>query len=503
MTSPHHSASADARGWGFLQLRSSGKYASLFAAVAALGLSGCGAKRMKVDFVGFEKAYAETSNREMLLNLARLENRDPTYFFKLGQISTSYRMQASLTGAANYVTQGTVPGGGNATGGGTPLVGFENDPAFTFIPVNDETNAQLLLRPVPAETLYILYQQGWRADQLFRLMVDRIELTRYTPKGCTVETIRNVPPPVYSRPGAPPDADYTRDAEALSTYVTFLRVSAVVYALQKYGNLLLRGSDVFVPYDSNAAVTNAPSATEIVNASAKNAVWENVNGKWLLGEKVFSPVFFLNPQRAENGKFLPDEAVIKRDILASGDLEELRKGPALDEVLTIMGNGFSVSGAPNPQHPEEGPCPAASAGLNGVTSHLVLRSLLGMMTAAAQEQAAFDVLAGRNPIVPANRHLPSDQQDTELRKFADSVPRIERLPLLRLIWKPENQATSPLVQVNYRSNTYLVSDSAYPEAPENRYWNRDLFRLLNQLTSQVTVDISKFPLPEILQLRTE
>jgi hypothetical protein len=30
-----------------------------------------------------------------------------------------------------------------------------------------------------------------------------------------------------------------------------------------------------------------------------------------------------------------------------------------------------------------------------------------------------------------------------------------------------------------------------------------MFRLINQLSSQVTVDISKFPLPDILQLRTE
>jgi len=50
-----------------------------------LGLSGCAAKRLKLDFTGFEKVYAETSNREVLLNLARLENRDPTYFSRLAR----------------------------------------------------------------------------------------------------------------------------------------------------------------------------------------------------------------------------------------------------------------------------------------------------------------------------------------------------------------------------------------------------------------------------------
>jgi hypothetical protein len=141
----------------------------LLLATVFLTLSGCAARRMKADFKDFESAYAETSNREVLLNLARLENHDPTYFFKLGQISTSYRMQAGVSANGNYVTQGMTPGGANITGGITPNVLYESDPAFTFIPVNDDTNAQLLLKPVPAETLYVLYQQGWRLDQLFRL----------------------------------------------------------------------------------------------------------------------------------------------------------------------------------------------------------------------------------------------------------------------------------------------------------------------------------------------
>jgi hypothetical protein len=39
--------------------------------------------------------------------------------------------------------------------------------------------------------------------------------------------------------------------------------------------------------------------------------------------------------------------------------------------------------------------------------------------------------------------------------------------------------------------------------PEEQSWNRDVFRLISQITSQVTVDISKFPLPQILQLHSD
>src|SRR5579875_3133186 len=84
--------------------------------VCVLGLAGCAVRRVKVDYVGFERAFAETSNHELLLNLARLQNHDPTYFFKLGQITSSYRMQAAVTGAGNYLTQNVPAGQSNANG---------------------------------------------------------------------------------------------------------------------------------------------------------------------------------------------------------------------------------------------------------------------------------------------------------------------------------------------------------------------------------------------------
>ncbi len=105
-----------------------------FAGLILLGLSGCAATRMKTDFAGYEGAYAESSNREMLLNLARLSNHDPTFFFKLGQITTQYKMAAAISGNGSQVIQGTAAAT-NLTGGGTTNLSFEKDPTFQFIPV--------------------------------------------------------------------------------------------------------------------------------------------------------------------------------------------------------------------------------------------------------------------------------------------------------------------------------------------------------------------------------
>jgi hypothetical protein len=462
--------------------------------ILQLGLSGCAAKRLKVDFTDFEKAYAETSNREVLLNLARLQNRDPTYFFKIGQITSAYKMAASLTGNGSYAVASSNPLLGGAAGGGAPSATYENDPIFTFIPVNDETNAQLLLKPVPAETFYILYQQGWRVDQLVRLMVDRIELTRVTAQKCTVETIRNVPPMAYPKSDQASEADYLRDPETLSSYATFLRTSAVVYWLQKHGYLLLRGSNTFVAFSVNSGLDEAPKSQDVVSAAQKNAIWEQVGAKWFLGEKVFSPTFSLYPLHSNGTSLVPDIDQLEAEILNDPAMKELKQGPALKVILRSLADGFAIEGSTVHQDS----CNSNSA-KTGVTAHLVMRSLIGLMAAAAQEQDSYDALEHANPTVANSRYLGSDQQLKIEPKFLDAVPAVERIPLLRLTGAPKDQETQPVIQIDYRGKIYRIADLKSAEVTDNQYWNRDVFRLINQLTSQVTVDISKFPLTEILQ----
>jgi hypothetical protein len=470
----------------------------LLSGLLPLGLSGCATKRLKIDFTGFEKAYAQTSNQEMLLNLARLQNRDPTYFFKIGQITSAYKMAVSLSGNAGYSVQSSNIAAGSPAGTGTPGATYENDPIFTFIPVNDETNAQLLLKPVPAESFYFLYEQGWRVDQLVRLMVDRLELTRYSAENhtCTVETIRNTPP-----------SDVSRDPAGLSSYVTFLRINAVVYWLQKHGYLLLRGTNTFVPYsldyssgldNSTAAIANAPKGSDFVSAAQKNAVWQldQTTKRWVLGEKVFSPIFSLYPLAGTGTKLGPDIRTVEAEILADPEMSELRQGPALHEVLRALSSGFTIEGSANQQDA----CNSTS-GTSAITAHLVMRSLIGLMAAAAQEQAPFDSLAQADPTIPNSPYLTPEQVAAmgAPPRFSQAVPTIERLPLLRMTGGRTDEQMPPVIQLNYRGVNYRIVDYKTELGTPNQYWNRDVFRLVNQLTSQVTVDISKFPLTEILQ----
>ncbi len=575
-------------------------------ALFSFALSGCGPRRVRVDFTGYEKSYANTSNQEVLLNLARLAHHDPTYFFKLGQISSTYQMQVGLSGFGSYVpstgSAGTVEA---PSAGGTPTAGYQNYSAFNFIPVSDQTTATLLLQPVSEDVFYNLYQQGWRVDQLFRLLVDRIEIElpvdpKDPGKGCRVEVIPNEPPPDYFA-----SSGYSLSPRLLSRYVEFLRVSAIVYALQRHGFLQITGSDTFVPVDRNGKLTTPPTGKDMTTAAANGEVWELKDGTWLLGKKALRPRFqlgFTNPSAFKESQYGDNvselNAMLEEVLQHDPGLNQLsgqEGAPELTDILEILYKGFAIggsaSGADNGDEPEVRPCEQAQAPegassqvstgnkgssqrtspLSGLSAHLVMRSLLGLMGSAAQEQPAFDALMEHNPVFspfqdslicevhkalrgatpPNAKDLieglcpakpPSAPGLTSAaacsppsasrlcKSFKVLVPNIEQLPVLRLTWPKQVSPQFPLppandaaslkrfgLSVNYRGADYWISDFKVSDgdlqeegskgaqsvpvwAEEDQSWNRDMFRLICQLQSQVSVDISKFPLPSILQL---
>jgi hypothetical protein len=426
--------------------------------------------------------------------------------------------------------------------------------------------------------------------------------------------------------------------------VTFLRVSAVVYALQKHGLLLLRGTNTFEPIDQASFISNdtgngddkdnsqkpgsgstnagtpvraqakagnipvsvtvniagnqpggggdpasknpaLPAAKDFNDAAAKSQEWElqgadanGKGGKWVLGERTLAPKFQLNtmvPDASESAEqtygqnVKTVEHILRNDLLPNDpSLAALTNAPELTDTLEILFSGFAIGGSATDQDTGRGPCTSseqdtapgqgAASGQRTVpkhgivTSHLVLRSLIGLMAAAAQEQAFYDEMAKsgdpaipvtadplvaeiHNGLVTAAKGLNPKIQDASsspvlpagmTMPFSYLVPPIERLPVLRLSWPADvnpsvgssaSGARELGLAVNYRGKEYVVADvdpakvvdidprhpSPTDFARENETWNRDMFRLINELSSQVTVDISKFPLPEILQLRTD
>jgi hypothetical protein len=211
--------------------------------------------------------------------------------------------------------------------------------------------------------------------------------------------------------------------------------------------------------------------------------------------------------------WVADTDQIKKDLRISAVVS----GPALDNAMIVLKSGFSIETQESQQEVETDVCPSSSGatptigGTPRMSAKLILRSLIAVMAGAAQEQKAFDELESVDPIIPDSKFDPPQPgtttdttTDPEKNHFKGEVPRLEQIPLLTLTWKDRGQlAESPLAQVSYRGRDYMIADPNDPASPQNQYWNRDMFRLINALTSQVTVDISKFPIPEILQLHSD
>jgi len=162
---------------------------------------------------------------------------------------------------------------------------------------------------------------------------------------------------------------------------------------------------------------------------------------------------------------------------ADATISRLKKMPVYSEGISLenvramlsSGNGFSVQG--------QLVADQANAG-----SHLVLRSFLNILAAAAQEQTNFDVAVRHSNMV---NHIP----ESELR------------PILQLKWDGyKGNLLAPLIALSYQGQTYQVTDPDTGKVDEAASWNRDVFRLLAELGTQVSIDISKFPLPTTLQV---
>ena len=406
-------------------------------AVCALLLAGCGSAHYRSDYNGFNAAYADSSNHEMLLNLARLDHHDPTYFLQFGQISVQYQLTSSINGTVNNnIPQSTfhVP---IVTESGTIGAGASTTPSFTFIPVTDDKVAQQLLLPVPPDVIYTLFQQGWPVDQLLRLMVERFEIQ--LPGDTKITTYSNTP-----------------GRGELRSYATFLKICAIAREFQIDGHLKLQASEQFVPLATNWSSTQQPSAKDLLDAHDKGFIYEQIDGKWELGKNELMPSFVLDGEAESTFKRLRKNPVYGEGI----SLENIR--------ALLSGEGFSVQGRLVDQ--------------KVVGSRLVLRSFLNILSATAQEQTKFDVALAHSPLA---KHVP----DSELR------------PILRLKWDDETAAlNTPTVSLGYKGQTYLVTDPVTGKVDEAASWNRDVFRLLTELGSQVSVDISKFPLPTTLQV---
>lgn len=472
--------------------------------LVAILLPSCGVHSLESDFTGYNKAYAAMINEQMLLNLARLDNGHPPYFMTVGAIDAKYTFASGISGSQtgtntntdsrthnSTVTSGLLGLASQAivatktavsgTVGGVNIAQTEN-PNFKIIPLNDSEVAQQVLKPIPTDVFYTLYQQGYPIDLLLRILIERIETTFPGEKSLVMQNS-----PV---------------AGTAESYARFLRACAILREMQRQGVLEFESQERFVPLttvlpninmfkakgdrrvpseadaasgessllppldpdpDGDAlsdpsAPSSVPTPTQMLAAKKSGYEYSNQNGVWQFGYHSRSPTFLL------------------RDSVDKGVDARWRHSPALagidqttvNRVVRLLADGIGVKSSVRDKSP--------------VRTRLILRSYSRLLEAAAAEQRDFYKLMNS-------------------ASFASMVPVGQRQPIIRTRWDGcAEKLEKPLASVSYQGKQYSITDPQTPPQAFSSTRNRDAFRILVALSSQVTVDIAKFQ-NQVLELR--
>jgi len=433
-------------------------------------LSGCATQSFRTDVRGYTEAYAQVSDQQMLYNLARLNNGLPPYFLTVGQINSSYEFEASDQASAS-ASGGISRTSGNTantyapgvtgllvplatsfthvftralTFGNTATGSVQTNPSFTYIPLNGDSAAKEFLTQVSPEVFEHFCQQGWPIDQLLRVLVDRIEMR--LPDG-EISVLTNSP---------------TRGSP--ESYVLFLRVCGELRELQRSGKLIIRNKKE-VEYFGDQTFPN-PSTKDLTSANADGYKWYKVSeNAWMIGKEVNTVVFTVLPQDASTL-----EATARNASKSERNLIELLKA------------GISISAA----------IPSTDESENQ-EAYIVLRSFSTAMSSVATEENTFYDILERYPPTSPTGILPDECRPViELLWDKSRVPEEQR-------WK---QLLPPLLSVSFAGKSYKITDpevdpqdgqmSQWADRTALATWNRDTFRLLVELQSEVGVDLSKY-----------
>jgi hypothetical protein len=455
--------------------------AKLLISLLLTALMGCATQSFRTDVRGYTESYAQVSDQQMLYNLARLNCGLPPYFLTVGQINSSYEYDASdnasvgaagglqrTSGNTNTVYSPAASGLlsplattfarvvtrslnlGNTVGGSV-----ESTPSFTYIPLNGDSAAKEFLTQIQPEIFEHFCQQGWPIDQLLRVLVDRIEMR--LPNG-EISVLTNSP---------------TRGSP--ESYVLFLRVCGELRKLQRQGKLIIRDKRE-IEYFGQQTFPN-PTTKDLTSANAAGYSWYKVgDNAWMIGRETDTAVFTVLPQ----------------DVAA---LQAQARSASLSErnLIALLQTGISISSA----------VPGMNENTETGSAYIVLRSISTALSSVATEENSFYDVLDRYP--------------------ADSptgIPYDECRPAIELLWDKSvvpqgyqwNQLLPSLLSISFQGKTYKVTDplpvknegdtDSWADQAALSTWNRDTFRLLVEIQSEIGVDLSKFQ-NQVIQWRQQ
>jgi hypothetical protein len=201
--------------------------------IACLTLTACGGRALLNDHEDYAASYADSSNAQMLMNLARRDQGHPPYFLQLASISASHQHSATLGGGGTLnsaVTKGTAGISDVLTKATSPSVSLTagESPTFAFAPLSGSSFAGALLSPIGSDVFFGLLAQGTPANQLLRTMTQKVTFTWKS--GAQLQLRNGVP-----------------DEHRFEAFRNYLRFAGVMREMQKQGVLDVTKSKEGVP----------------------------------------------------------------------------------------------------------------------------------------------------------------------------------------------------------------------------------------------------------------
>lgn len=248
---------------------------NVFFGLAATGLlSGCMSPvALDQSFIGYAETYADVTNEQMLLNLARRANNHPFYFLQLGSINSSFQFGAGLNNSGGitnnsgflYTAAAKVMG----TYTGALSLNASEQPVFSITPLSGSGYAQAIYKPLDMRLFYEQLAHGVPMDMLLRLMIHSIWLE--FPSGKML-ALTNVP-----------------DKESPVAFRNYLRLAAMFRELQKDGALVVNQDE---KGESSLVFTlKSEASLARLRADEKYTYWEGM--KDLSDEKGFPKITFI------------------------------------------------------------------------------------------------------------------------------------------------------------------------------------------------------------------
>lgn len=133
-----------------------------------------GPSRLAPDRANYNAAVARSTQEQLLLNIVRARYGESPTVLQVSGIVSGYSM------GSNADLEHAVPfdrySGASLTG--SAGVRYGESPTFTYVPLEGDAFARLLLAPVPADLVFYLSVSGWNPERVLSTVAERINGAR-------------------------------------------------------------------------------------------------------------------------------------------------------------------------------------------------------------------------------------------------------------------------------------------------------------------------------------